>query len=267
MNRGRSPLLAAALTLVGCSATDPLELWNRPVYEFNEILDRALISHVANAYTVITPRPLRTGISNFFDNLTYPNVILNQFLQGKVGKGFGDIGRFVVNSTVGLGGLIDVATHWGLEKHDEDLGQTLGVWGLGEGAYLVLPLVGPLSLRDAPDLVLSRVTSVFFFVDDPRITLPATVLSGIDERARADPALKAIEQAALDRYVFTRESYRQHRLFLIYDGSPPAVEDEPGIIDMEQGQARSLQDPACRPVSEKAVPRAVSQGPRIPHRE
>ena len=144
-------LLAAAL-LTGCATTetidgeinpDPYEDTNRSMYRFNDYLDRNIMTPIAENYVKATPEPVRNSITNFFDNLEYLNVILHSFLQGKLGQALSDVTRFVVNSSIGLGGLFDVATDMGLEEHDEDLGQTLAVWGMDQGAYLYLPFPRP----------------------------------------------------------------------------------------------------------------------------
>src|SRR5690606_5704408 len=134
---------------------DPLEPANRAFFTFNETLDQYLIRPVAETYVEVAPRPMRTAVTNFFNNLTYLNVILNSFLQGKFYQGVNDTARFVINSTLGVGGLFDVATDAGLPAHQEDFGQTLAVWGASQGAYLYLPVRGPNSVRDAPDLATS----------------------------------------------------------------------------------------------------------------
>lgn len=231
-------LLAAA----GCATTptvdngndDPLEAANRPIYRFNDGLDHYVIKPVAETYAEYTPEPVREGVTNFFENLTYLNVILNDFLQGKVRQGFSDVGRFTINSTFGFGGLFDPATAWGIAKHNEDLGQTLGVWGLGEMAYLVLPLLGPNSVRDAPDLASSTFLNPFLYLSSPVIG-PVGVLGIINKRANLLEQTRLRDEAALDPYVFTREAYRQKRISDIYDGEPP-VEDV-DVFDDDTGQS------------------------------
>ena len=226
-------VLGLALGLGGCASSptgegtpDPLEPINKPVYRFNDRLDKAILEPVANAYIRVTPQPVRTGVSNFFDNIAYPNVILNDVLQGKAKQGVVDTWRFIFNSTVGILGIFDVATHLGLESHNEDFGQTLGYWGAGSGAYLVLPLIGPNTVRDAPGLAVGAVTNGLFYVGTAAITIPLSVLGVIDLRARAADAIRLRDQAAVDPYVFTREAYLQRRTFLIYDGNPPLSEYE-----------------------------------------
>jgi phospholipid-binding lipoprotein MlaA len=199
---------------------DSLEPGNRVVYDFNDKLDRYVLKPVAEKYVDYTPKIVRTGVGNFFDNLLYLDVILNDFLQGKMTQGISDVGRFVVNSTFGIGGLIDIASAYKVPKHNEDFGQTLGAWGLEEGAYLVLPIKGPNSLRDAPDLATSTLLNPLFYITSP-VVIPAAVLGGINERARFLEATRVRDEAALDSYTFTREAYRQKRLNDIHDGNPP----------------------------------------------
>lgn len=222
-------LLLLAMTLLGGCATtanggDPLVGINRVFYDINDSLDTHFIKPVAEGYEKVTPKPVRTGVSNFFENVGYINVIFNDILQGKVNQGLADSGRFLINSTVGIGGLFDPATSMGLSRHNEDLGQSFGVWGAGEGAYLNLPLFGPSSLRDAPDLATSTYLNPLFYVTST-ITIPLGILNAVNKRANLLEVTRVRDEAALDPYIFTREAYRQKRIFDIYDGNPP----EPGL--------------------------------------
>jgi ABC-type transporter lipoprotein component MlaA len=163
-------------------------------------------------------------VSNFFDNATYLNTVLNSFLQGKARQGFSDFARFIINSTVGVAGLADVASSMGLEKHQEDLGQTLAVWGLSQGAYIVYPFYGPNSVRNTPDFVTATATDALFwasFVLAPTVSIPLAVLKYVDKRSRLEEAANMRDELALDSYIFTREAWRQNRQYLIYDGNPP----------------------------------------------
>ena len=229
--------LLIALLVCGCTTLpqgadegDPLEGTNREIYQFNVTLDKNIIKPVADTYVEITPEPVRNSVSNFFDNIGYINVILNDVLQGKIGQGFADSGRFLINSTVGILGLFDQATPLGLVEHDEDFGQTLGVWGSGSGAYLVLPLLGPNTVRDSPGILVAAATNVLFYLNSA-VTIPLGILNAIDARARASGALKVVDEAALDPYVFIREAYKQQRIGLIYDGNPPQQEFSDGFED------------------------------------
>ena len=213
-------LLAAFVSALSACAT-PLEKSNRFVYQFNETVDKAVFRPTVGLYVCATPRTARMGVSNFFDNLSQPNVILNDFLQGKGQQGFNDLVRFITNSTVGIAGILDVASHIGLEKHDEDFGQTLGVWGVGEGAYLVLPILGPTTTRDVFLFPVRALTNPLTYVGGSDSTLALRILSAADERHRASDDLEARDESAVDPYVFTREAYLQRRRFLVYDGNPP----------------------------------------------
>ena len=203
---------------------DPFESVNRPIYRANDFIDRRIAKPVTEAYVSYTPQPVQNSVSNFFDNVVYPNVILNDFLQGKGTQGLEDLGRFLVNTTFGFLGVWDMATPLGLEAHDEDFGQTLGVWGMDESLYLVLPFIGPSSVRDAPNLGVNTVTNILFYMSNP-VVVPVALLGFIDKRARLDEAVMFRDKTAVEPYLFTREAYLQHRKFLIYDGNPPIDDD------------------------------------------
>ncbi len=230
-------LLFALALLSGCATTqtsDSFESASRISYDLNDSLDKAVLQPVASGYARYTPKPVRQGVTNFFDNISYLNVILNDLLQGKFGQAFSDTGRFAINTTVGVLGLFDVATSLGFEEHDEDLGQTLGTWGAGEGSYLVLPFFGPNSVRDAPNLVTSSYLNPLFYLTSS-ITIPLTVLNVINGRANLLEASAVRDEAALDPYTFTREAYRQQRLYDIYDGSPPDLGFDQFIDESSDG--------------------------------
>ena len=203
---------------------DPFESVNRPIYRANDFIDRRIAKPVTEAYVSYTPQPIQNSVSNFFDNVVYPNVILNDFLQGKGTQGLEDSGRFLVNTTFGCLGIWDMATPLGLEAHDEDFGQTLGVWGMDESIYLVLPFIGPSTVRDVPNLGVSTVTNILFYVPSPYV-VPVALLGFIDLRARLNEAVTFRDETAVEPYLFTREAYLQHRKFLIYDGNPPIDDD------------------------------------------
>ncbi len=221
-------LVVATGLLGGCASTttktndpaDPYEGMNRNFYNFNDSLDRNFFEPVARGYVKVTPDPVRTGVTNFFGNVNYLNVILNDLLQGKGQQLAADTGRFVVNSTLGIGGLIDTAKHIGMPEHDEDLGQTFGTWGMGEGAYLVLPFMGPNSFRDLPNSATSMLLNPLTYLNGI-VTLPLGVLNAVNTRANLLEASSIRDQAALDPYTFVREAYRQQREYKIYDGNPP----------------------------------------------
>ena len=212
--------------LSGCASTgyrttgDPLEPFNRKMFVFNDHLDHWILQPVSQAYVKVTPEPVRASVTDFFDNLEYPNTSLNQFLQGRFRRGFGDTVRFLADTIIGIGGLFDPATRLGLPHHDEDLGQTLAVWGVGQGPYLVLPFIGPDTLRNLPNLAVDALVNPLFYVSDTAITMPLGAVGLINKRANAEPQIEMIRQA-LDPYIFLREAYLQHRRFLIYNGHPP----------------------------------------------
>jgi len=204
---------------------DPLIGVNRGTESFNTTVDKVSLKPIAKGYQAVTSKNVRNMVSNFFDNSMYLNTVLNDFLQGKAQQGFEDFARFIINSTVGIAGLADVATSMGLEKHDEDFGQTLGVWGVNQGAYIVYPFLGPNSVRNTPGLITETATDPLFwaaFVVAPQITIPITVLMYVDKRSRLMEASDMRDELALDPYVFTREAWRQSREYKVYDGNPPA---------------------------------------------
>lgn len=206
---------------------DPWESWNRAIYEFNTTTDTYLLKPVAQGYQTITPRPVRTGISNFFSNLDDLLVITNDLLQFKLSQALSDSFRFLVNSTIGIYGLIDVASHFGLEKHDEDFGQTLGTWGIGDGPYLVLPFWGPSNVRDSLGLAAELSLSPLDEIEESEQRTALQILDIVQTRAGLLSAEELLDQAALDEYAFVREAYLQRRRNLIYDGNPPdSYEDE-----------------------------------------
>ena len=226
-------LLAILLILTGCASTqtrktaadidpDPLESANRIFYNINETLDRNFLKPVAQVYADHMPVFMRMGVTNFFANLSYGNVILNSFLQGNVNDGMSDTMRFVLNSTLGIGGLVDVATDIGFVAHKEDFGQTLARWGFARGAYLYIPIVqGPNSVRDVPDMATKQLLNPLTYITSIYL-LPVTALNLINTRANLLDETNIRDEAALDPYAFTREAYLQQREFLIYDGQPPA---------------------------------------------
>lgn len=222
----RALLLALALAASGCATTgsdarDPLEGVNRGVLAFNDQADEIVFKPAARLYRNVTPQGLRDGVRNFFNNIDDLFIGANNLLQGKLEAGVNDWLRFAFNTTFGLLGIHDWASDMGLEKHNEDFGQTLAHWGVGDGMYLVLPLLGPSTLRDTAALPVD-------WAADPvtqhtpvkeRNAMSATRL--VARRADLLAASRTLEEAALDRYVFLRESFLQRRRSLIYDGRPP----------------------------------------------
>lgn len=236
-------ILLAATALVGCShhpieepVYDPYEGFNRGSYGLTETVDDAVLEPVARGYSTITPGPVRTGVTNFFDNLAYPETIVNDVLQGKFAQSGKDLGRFLINSTIGIGGLFDVAKHVDLPANNEDLGQTLAVWGSGEGAYLYVPLYAPSNERDIWNLPSGWLLNVGTWIFAPEIGIPLTILDIINTRANLLPATGLVDESGTDPYVFIKEGYRQNRNYSIYDGNPPVPDllDDEALEDLEE---------------------------------
>jgi phospholipid-binding lipoprotein MlaA len=231
--RKRPPVALALLCLLasGCATLqgpteekDPLESFNRAMFEFNDGFDRHIFKPVAEGYEAVVPAPISNSISNVFSHLDDVVVIVNDLLQLKFEQTLQDLGRFTFNTTFGLFGLFDVASHMALPKHNEDFGQTLGRWGVGSGPYLVLPLLGPSTVRDGTGLLADwEVDPIAYIEDDP--TRWGTIgLKAVDTRAGLLRASRILDTAALDPYVFLRDAYLQRRNNLVYDGSPPDSE-------------------------------------------
>jgi len=227
----RDVLLVAALGLLssGCvsqtasySVKDPAATINQRSFAVSERVDSAVLKPVARGFKRVVPGFLRQGIQNFFSNVRGVDSAVNGFLQGKPRRGFTDVGRVLVNTTLGIGGLFDPATDMGLQFQDEDFGQTLAVWGYTESAYVYLPVVGPVTVRDIPVVVLRF--AVPRFVLGENYTLGVGALDVVALRSEALALTQARDAAALDPYAFTREAYYQRRKFQIFDGAPPQDE-------------------------------------------
>ena len=235
-------LIGVAFTLGGCAATgeisqrttasktDPYENFNRKMFGFNDHLDDYVAEPISNAYKWITPQFMQTGVFNFFNNLKNVNVVINDVLQAKFSQSAEDTIRLAINSTLGLGGLFDVAKDVGLEQNEEDFDQTLAVWGVPRGSYLVLPVLGPSSARGISGAVFDAAANPSSYVG-----LPVNLLSMLNARASAEGALKFIDEAALDPYVFTRESFLQWRENLATDGKSELSLDADGLEDESLG--------------------------------
>jgi len=206
---------------------DPIENFNRGVYKFNDAIDRHALRPVAVAYRDHTPSWLQKGVGNFFTNLFYPTTIANQLLQGKFKEGGQDIARFVINTTLGWGGVFDVASGAELPIHDEDSGQTLGRWGVPPGPYLMLPLLGPATLRDAPARIADDFTQPFRWYDAGSERYFSLAVYLVDKRAGL-LQLDRLVNEAYDPYTFVRDAYLQRREYAVRDGDVPeeALEDE-----------------------------------------
>jgi phospholipid-binding lipoprotein MlaA len=244
VNVGRAALTAAvALTLAACatlppgaqrSPQDPWERWNRSVYKFNDGLDRAIAKPVAKAYVKVTPQPVRHGVSNFFNNLETPTVMVNDALQGKLRAAGNDLGRFLMNTTVGLAGIFDPATRVGLDKNNEDFGQTLGKWGVHPGPFIEIPLLGPSDLRDAPARFVDAYTNPRQYIGNQYIRYGLYVPDFVDRRAALLPLDETL-QHVYDPYAFTRDAYLQRRAYLVADGK---LEDQAAPIEPDTSSER-----------------------------
>jgi len=199
---------------------DPYERFNRKMFNFNDKVDNYVAEPISNVYKKVTPQFVQTGVFNFFNNLKNINVVINDVFQAKFNQSAQDTGRFAMNSTLGLGGLFDVAKHVGLEQNEEDFEQTLAVWGVPQGSYLVLPFLGPSTARGIPGSIFDTAANPTSYVG-----LPVQLVSLLNTRANAEGSLKFIDEAALDPYVFTRESFLQWRNNLASDGKSQTSTD------------------------------------------
>jgi len=214
------------------SSADPWEPLNRAMYESNGFLDRVTFKPMAKVYATIVPKFIRRGIRNFSLNLRAPLNIINNFLQGKA-EGFRQTGRFIINSTVGIGGFIDVATVAGIDVQREDFGQTLAVWGVPDGPYVFIPILGPLTLRDAVMVPLNLLADPLVYYKDTSVRDKVYLVRAIDFRELVLSTADAQIKGAYDPYIRVREAYLQNRQFLIYDGDPPEDDDFDEFFDDE----------------------------------
>ena len=231
-------LIGAAISLGGCATTgvteqqnvankaDPYENFNRKMFIFNDTVDDYVAKPISDGYKWITPQFMQTGVYNFFNNLKDINVVINDILQAKFAQSAHDTGRFALNTTMGLGGFVDVAKSVGLEQNDEDFEQTLAVWGVPQGSYLVIPFLGPSTVRGIPGAAFDAAANPTSYVG-----LPVQLISLLNTRANAEGALKFIDEAALDPYVFTRESFLQWRNNLATDGKSESSLDLDDALD------------------------------------
>jgi phospholipid-binding lipoprotein MlaA len=261
-------LLLAASLAGGCATIpnpsdtrDPLEPLNRATYSVNEHLDELLLKPAAIVYRDVLPPIVREGVGNFFSNIGDLPIALNNLLQGKVDQAASDVGRVAVNSTIGILGFVDVASKMGLEKHEEDFGQTLGRWGVGTGPYLVLPFFGPSDFRDGAGRLADYYTDPVTYIYPPH---DRNILWGVrilSNRAQLLGASRVLEAAALDPYQFVRDAYLQRRRNLVYDGKAPPEdldEDEkdqgkPGEDAKKSGKHSELAQPS--PIARSAFDR------------
>lgn len=223
----------AAALLAGCAAPkttppdprDPFEPANRAIYKFNDRVDKAVVRPTARVYQRAVPQFIRQSVSNVFSNIGDVRVGLNNALQGKFTTAYSDFGRVMINSTLGMLGLFDIASEAGIEKHQEDFGQTLGWWGLRHGPFIMLPIFGPSTVRDTAGFAVDYLTDPLTYVEPTRAQNQLTAGKLVNGRAELLDASKVLDTVALDQYQFVRDAYLQRRRGLVYDGKPPAEKD------------------------------------------
>ena len=218
---------AALFALGGCATTannpkDPFEGFNRAMFAVNEGLD-VVVKPVAQGYDAAAPLPLKVVIGNFFGNIWDAWTAVNNLLQGKGQDAASDVGRVLINSTLGIGGAFDIAGEMGLTKHSEDFGQTLGKWGVGDGPYFYWPIIGPRTTRDTVGWMVDTYYDPVWRVDNIPLRNSLVGVRYIDLRASVLPTDKVIEEAAFDKYSYIRDAYLQHRRNEIFDGDPPRI--------------------------------------------
>jgi len=223
----RAALVATLLALAGCATgpkadpRDPLEPLNRGVYQFNDAVDRALLKPVATAYRDVIPSPVRSGVANFFNNAQDGWSVLNNALQLKGEETGNSLMRFLVNTLLGLGGVLDIASEMQIARSTEDFGQTMGFWGVGAGPYLMLPLLGPSTVRDTVALPVDGQGNLATSFGDVPVRNSLITLNLVNQRSRLLAASAMLDQVALDPYTFTRDAFLQRRQNDVYDGYPP----------------------------------------------
>lgn len=228
----RSALLVGLLLASGCAKGPPedrWQAWNRPMFRVNDAADRYVLRPVARGWKFVTFEGLRDSVRRFFFNAAFPSRLVSSLGQGEASKAADETGRFIVNSTVGIAGLFDPATHFGFPRHDEDIGQMFGRWGIPPGPYLVLPLLGPSSPRDAVGMVWDMALSPFLWLDVP--TYGLGLLNVVNSRAIADPEIERARATALDYYVFVRDAFQQNRAAAVANESQPSPAKGGGVYD------------------------------------
>jgi len=226
--RGLAAALAVAL-LAGCAAApsreDPFEPMNRAMFEVHEVVDKAVMKPLIDAYIEVVPKLVRTGVSNFFNNIDDLFSGVNALLQGKMDKAGNDFGRVMLNTFV-MGGIFDVASDMGIERGGEDFGQTFGVWGFPQGPYLFVPVFGPTTFRDGAGVIVRIAVGPVGYIPDVAARNILYGVGAVDIRAQAVDAIGMADTASLDKYRFIRNAYLQRRQYLVYDGKPPPEKEE-----------------------------------------
>jgi phospholipid-binding lipoprotein MlaA len=226
---GLLAIVCAGTAWAGDGEEDPWEGFNRAMFSFNDGLDRWVLEPVAKGYDFVVPDPLEQCFSNFFQNLRVPINSVNGFLQGKPANGTSDIGRFTVNTTLGLAGFLDPATYFGLVRHDEDFGQTLGVWGVPHGPYLVIPLLGPSTIRDTGGLAVDSLMNPGWYYLDAAVTIGSRVFDTVNSRSLVLEDVQNARKAAFDFYAFVRNGYLQRRAALLRDDEGSTRESDDAL--------------------------------------
>ena len=264
----RTVACCACLLLAGCATTreptpgDPFETANRGIYAFNVGVDKVTLRPAAKVYDRYTPDWIRNMVGNFFTNLSTPFTIANQILQGKPKEAAQDTLRFAMNTTLGLGGLFDPAADANLPRHDEDLGQTLALWGVPPGPFIMMPLLGPAHLRDLPSAVAERFATPLYWYDTGNARWISLAVSAVDMRARLLP-LDEVLAKTYDPYAFIRTAFEQRRRFQIYDGNVPEEllqQDDAGEDMDDTGEATEDEQPAAPPPDAAGEPPAPDAG-------
>lgn len=245
-------LVGLTLGATGCATSqkadsrDPWEGWNRSVQSFNDKLDDYVMKPVARGYKKVTPEFVDSGVTNFFSNIDDINVLINDLLQFKLAQTGMDTGRFLVNTTTGLGGFVDVASKLDLPKHHEDLDQTLGAWGVPSGPYVVIPLLGPSTPRGVVGLAGDGATNPIYWINPAAYAYGTGTLRTIDTRADLLSASKIVDEASVDRYEFIRNAYFQDRNYKIYDGNPPPSSED-DALEKQMDELEHLDGKSAKP--------------------
>lgn len=264
--------LAVSVTLGGCASTgggnprDPFEKFNRAMFSFNDTVDTYALKPAATTYRKVLPGFVQTGVSNFFGNLADIWTGANNLMQGKGADGLSDLTRVALNSTFGILGLFDIASEAGLQKHNEDFGQTLGAWGVSSGPYLMLPLLGPSTVRDTAALPLDIKADPWAYKEPVNWRNVGIAVRAVDQRAAVLDASNLLEEAALDRYEFIRDGFLQRRESRINDGG--GLRKKKGASNDEPADAKSIKaayaddpGPSAAPAAETTVTPAASSEP------